>query len=44
MDNLGNALSDQQVEFFAKSAIRDENGNLIKVFRGRSDRTPAEVF
>ena len=44
VDNLWNQLSDQQVEFFAKSKFRDENGNLIKLFRWRNDRLPSEAL
>lgn len=29
VDNLGRQISDQQVEYFARSAARDENGNLM---------------
>ena len=38
VDNLWNQLSDQQVEFFAKSVVRDENWNLIRVYHWT--RTP----
>lgn len=29
VDNLGRQISDQQVEYFARSVTRDENGNLM---------------
>lgn len=44
IDNLGNKLSDQQNSFFQKSRMRDDNGNLIKVYRWRWDRTPRQSF
>jgi hypothetical protein len=31
-DNLGDALSEQQKEYFANSKIRDEQGRLIKLY------------
>jgi hypothetical protein len=33
-DSDGNALSEQQIEFFKDSKIRDENGNLLVVYHG----------
>ena len=32
VDNLGRQISDQQVEHFAQSVVRDENGNLLVVY------------
>lgn len=43
VDNLGNKLSDQQVEYHAKSKMRNANGNLVKVYRW-STRHPKEVL
>lgn len=34
VDSLGRQISDQQVEYFARSAARDEDGNLIPVYHG----------
>lgn len=33
-DSEGNSLSAQQQEFFKDSKVRDENGNLLRVYRG----------
>lgn len=32
VDSEGNKLSEEQIEFFKKSVVRDENGNLIVVY------------
>lgn len=33
-DSDGNALSEKQIEYFKNSKVRDENGNLLKVYHG----------
>lgn len=33
-DNLGNALTEGQAEYFKDSKMRDENGNLLVMYRG----------
>lgn len=35
-DNLGNTLSEGQAEYFKDSKVRDENGNLLVMYRGDS--------
>lgn len=36
-DSNGNALSEQQQEYFADSKVRDEDGNLLVVYHGTSE-------
>lgn len=36
-DSEGNVLSDGQKEFFKDSKVRDDDGNLLKVFHGTSE-------
>ena len=44
VDNAGRNLSDQQVDFFAPSKMRDQNWNMVRAFRWRWDPTPSEAF
>lgn len=37
VDSDGNKLSEAQAEFFKDSKVRDEDGNLLKVYRGTSE-------
>lgn len=37
VDSLGRQISDQQVEYFAKSVVRDKNGNLTPVYHWRKN-------
>ena len=37
-DSEGNALTEAQQEFFKDSKVRDENGNLLKVYHGTKDK------
>ena len=37
-DNLGNELTPKQKDYFAESKIRDENGNLVKLFHGSPNK------
>lgn len=41
VDNLGREISDQQVEYFSNSKVRDENGNLIRMYHWRSKQFDA---
>ena len=34
IDSNGNKLTDEQIEYFKNSAVRDENGNLIPLYHG----------
>lgn len=34
LDSRGNQLSEQQAQYFKDSKVRDENGNLLRVFHG----------
>jgi hypothetical protein len=36
-DSQGNKLTEQQVEFFKDSKVRDENGNLLVVYHGTNN-------
>lgn len=36
VDSEGNKLSEEQVEFFEDSVVRDENGNLLVMYHGTS--------
>lgn len=44
VDNVGRNLSDQQVDFFAPSKMRDQDWNMVRAYRWRWDPTPSEVF
>ena len=35
-DNLGRTLTEEQLEFFEDSKVRDENGNLLTMYHGTS--------
>lgn len=37
-DSEGNALTEQQAEYFRDSKVRDKNGNLLVVYHGSSNR------
>lgn len=37
IDSDGNKLTQQQAEYFKKSKVRDENGNLLKVYHGTTE-------
>ena len=37
VDSDGNKLTQQQAEYFKKSKVRDENGNLLKVYHGTTE-------
>lgn len=37
IDSDGNKLTQQQVEYFKNSKVRDEDGNLLKVYHGTSE-------
>ncbi len=38
LDSEGNALTEAQAEFFKDSKIRDEGGNLLRVYHGTTER------
>lgn len=37
VDSDGNKLTQQQAEYFKNSKVRDEDGNLLKVYHGTSE-------
>lgn len=37
-DSLGNELSQEQIEFFKDSKVRDENGNLLVMYHGTFEK------
>ena len=44
VDNVGRNLSDQQVDFFAPSKMRDQNWNMVRAYRWRNDALPSQAL
>ena len=44
VDSEGNALSEQQQEYFKDSKVRDEDGNLLVVYHGTNNREETDIW